>query len=173
MNAITRDVDSGRVMLIVYTRTDLAKSVMIRTVLKDLIRNVPDFSTKIAWILKVIPNNGHTTKDVLNDYIKNNVGSKTLFFTQAGTLSAIPASDYKDDKASAKVITDEFNTLIDCGFNGIVWNRCMGKSYGNSTICLYMNDGGKSFVEKYTGTDSIISRTISTPLNITPIPESI
>ena len=172
MNAITRDVKSGRVKLIVYTKTDLNKSVMIRSVLKDLIRNVPDFTTKVAWILKVIPDKDHTIKDVLNDYVKENVGLKTLFFAQAGTLSTIPASDYTDKKTSCKVITDEFNTLIDCGFNGIIWNRCMSKSYGNINICLYMNDGGKSFVEKYMSKDSIISRTISTPINIIPIPES-
>ena len=172
MNHITRDVKSGRVKIIIYTKSDLNKSRMLRPVLKDLINNVPNFSTKIAWILKVIPQSGHTMNEVIKDYLNEFAGDKTLFLTQAGTLSPVTAYEYEDKNLSDNIIMLEFNDLIDCGFNGIVWNRCMGKSYGNTSICIYMNDGGKSFIEKYTSPDSIIARTISEPLKTPTTPES-
>ena len=156
MDALIRNLESGRVKVFVYSKKQVDKMKFTRSLISDIYRNIENFDTKIIWIYKVTPNKNHTIADVLKEYAEKYIQSKSLFFTQAGTLNMITASDMTTD--GIKIIDQEAQYLESAGFINIWWNRCMGKSYGNNDIFIYPNEGANKFINDNLGTDKIISR---------------
>ena len=156
MDALIRNLESGRVKVFVYSKKQVDKMKFTRSLISDIYRNIENFDTKIIWIYKVTPNNNHTIADVLKEYVEKYIQSKSLFFAQAGTFNMIIASNMTTD--GIKIIDQEAQYLESAGFINIWWNRCMGKSYGNNDIFIYPNEGANEFIDNNLGADKIISR---------------
>lgn len=156
MNTLIRNLKSGKVKVLVYSKSQVDQMNFTRSVISDLYRNIENFNTKIVWILKAIPSSGYTMEDLLKEYADEYIQDKTLFITQAGTLGTISASDFASN--GIQIIDQEAQSLEKAGFINIWWNRCMGKSYGNNDIFIYPNNGANTFIEENTGEGKVISR---------------
>ena len=156
MKALSRTLDTGKVKILIYKRNDISDMTFIKGLIKDIYTNAEDFNEKIVWIQDIKPSGDYTIDDVIKEYIEKYIQNKTLFFIQAGILTGITGDPIIDDAKS--IIKMEKQIFLKNGFLNIIWKRCMGNAFGNSDICLYQNDGGKSFIEKYK--DLLIDRTI-------------
>ena len=123
-----------------------------RPVINDICRNIEGFdSSSIIWI-------DGLKKDSLEEELKEAVKDKDdkIIFVQAGALT-----NNEPDKGSVseanKLIEEESKILYDLGFYNILFARCMGRSYGLSTVFIYNNIAGEKFINDYKTTDGIIS----------------
>ena len=122
-----------------------------RPVINDICRNIEGFdSSSIIWV-------DGLKHDSLEEELKEVVKDKDdkIIFVQAGALT-----DNEPDKGSIseanKMIEEESEILYHSGFYNILFARCMGRSYGLSTVFIYNNTAGEKFINEYTSTDSII-----------------
>lgn len=127
-----------------------------RPVINDICRNIEDFDrSSIYWIDNVTVSEDHPLSDRLSSLVKDK--DDKIIFAQAGAIT-----DSEPAKGSIieakKLIDEESKILYDSGFYNIVFNRCMGKSYGLYTIFIYGNTAGEKFIDDYMTEDSIINR---------------
>ena len=156
MKALSRELSTGKIKVLIYKKDDIKSMTYIKGLIKDIYNNAEDFNGKITWIQDIKPFENYNIEDVLKEYIENYIQNKTLFFIQAGILSGITGYPTVEDAKS--IIKTEKQIFLKNGFLNIIWKRCMRNTFGNSDICLYQNEGGKSFVENYK--DLLIDRTI-------------
>lgn len=155
-------LESGKVRLIVYTREYVESAEKyVRSVVKDIYANLPDFNEPIVWIQKlVVTKKGKTVADVLDEYTEK-YGEDAFIMCQAGQLVAIPDINHIDPSELNHHIDSMIGYALEAYFYRILLNRCMGHSFGYSDLCIYSNDKTEQWIEDNSGSDKIIKGVMS------------
>ena len=146
-------LDSGKVRAIVYTREYVESTEKyVRGAIRDIYANLPDFNEPIVWIQNlVVTKEEKTVADVLREYTEK-YGEDAFVMCQAGQLTR----DIQLHKIDSMV-----GYALDAYFYRILFNRCMGQSFGAFDYCIYSNDKTEQWIEDNTGPDKIIKGVMS------------
>lgn len=151
MKAENINLNSGTIKFFKYKISEKIENERVRPIIYD-ISNYSDYKGNVIWIHKVITKQNFNIEDVLKEYIEKEYDKQTLLFTQAGALSLVPEA-YGSIKDGLEGIRIEKEHLYKADFWNIIFNNIPTKSYGNSDICIYIDDySDKNFILNNIGT---------------------
>lgn len=153
MKQETIKTEFGSLLVSIYSKEDNKTPRIKKAAVDDLFLrgNIKD---DIYWITGVIPIEGKTIADVLDEYTEQ-YGSDKFIFLRAGELVRLDhASGSLDDLNYA--IESTIGYALEAYFYKILFTRKMLRSYSLRDICVYSNDKTEDWIKENMGSDGII-----------------
>lgn len=157
MDVKSIELDSGKIGVSTYSyKKDMYTPVRIRNVVHDIYLH-SDCRDDISCIFKVIPNEGKTPADVLDEYTEK-YGKDSFITLKAGELVDHPG--IFDDNMNEE-IESMIGYALEAYFYKILFTMKMERCYGLRDVCIYSNDKTEKWIKDNSGDNGIIRSIIS------------